>query len=115
MSNLDNQMKKGVLSIVILKIIDESDVYGYEIIQKLDKESSGFYRLKEGTLYPVLYRLEESGWIESYKVYNESEMKMPRKYYRILPLGKMALIEQIEIWAAFCDVTNSILAGGDKQ
>jgi PadR family transcriptional regulator PadR len=40
-------------------------MYGYEIIQELDVLSDGYYKLKEGTLYPVLYRLEDSGWIES--------------------------------------------------
>jgi PadR family transcriptional regulator PadR len=62
---LDNQLKKGILSIIVLKLIGDRDMYGYEIIQELDVLSDGYYKLKEGTLYPVLYRLEDSGWIES--------------------------------------------------
>lgn len=109
MPELDNQLKKGILSIIVLKLIGDRDMYGYEIIQLLDEISEGYYKLKEGTLYPVLYRLEDSGWIESYRVIPEDEKKLPRKYYRITRSGMEALKEQIDIWRYFNGITNKVL------
>ena len=60
------QLKKGVLDMVVLRLVEEKSTYGYEIIQQLEQRGEGFFNLKEGTLYPVLYRLEDSGLIESF-------------------------------------------------
>lgn len=109
MPELDNQLKKGVLSIIILKLIQRRDTYGYEIIQKLDELSGGYYKLKEGTLYPILYRLEDSGWIENYRVIEEEERRVPRKYYRITEEGKKALNGQLNLWKDFNGITNRVL------
>lgn len=109
MPELDNQLKKGTLSIIILKLISEKDMYGYEIIQLLDEVSQGYYKLKEGTLYPVLYRLEDNGLIESYSVIPKEERKVPRKYYRITPKGIEAYRDQINLWKCFYGITNKIL------
>lgn len=106
---LDNQLKKGILSIIVLKLIAERDMYGYEIIQLLDEISEGYYKLKEGTLYPILYRLEDNGWIENYRVIPEEEKKLPRKYYRITHSGITALKDQIDIWKYFNGITNKVL------
>lgn len=105
---LDNQLKKGILAIIVLKLIGDRDMYGYEIIQELDVLSDGYYKLKEGTLYPVLYRLEDSGWIESYRILQE-ERKVPRKYYKITNQGSAALKEQLDFWKYFNDKTNKVL------
>lgn len=112
MSELDNQLKKGILSIIVLKIINDKDMYGYEIIQHLDEISNGYYKLKEGTLYPILYRLEDNGWIESYRVFEEAERKVPRKYYKVTRDGSDALKKQLELWDYFDSITNSILNMG---
>lgn len=109
MPELDNQLKKGTLSIVVLNLINQKDMYGYEIIQLLDEMSEGYYKLKEGTLYPILYRLEDSGWIESYRIIPEEERKLPRKYYRITSKGKEVLEEQMELWKAYNKITNKVL------
>ena len=109
MADLDNQFKKGILAIIVLKLIGDRDMYGYEIIQQLDTLSDGYYKLKEGTLYPVLYRLEDNGWIESYRVIQEEERKVPRKYYKITSSGVKALSEQIDFWRHFNFITNKVL------
>lgn len=114
MSELDNQLKKGVLSIIVLKSINEKDMYGYEIMELLDSMSGGFYKLKEGTLYPILYRLQDNKWIESYRVFNEEERKVPRKYYKITKEGQSALQEQIDMWSNFNEITNKLLGTGGK-
>ena len=105
---LDNQLKKGVLAIMVLKLIGERDMYGYEIIHHLDELSNGYYKLKEGTLYPILYRLEDNKWIENYRVIQE-ERAIPRKYYKITDKGIQALKEQLTLWKQFTGTTNRIL------
>lgn len=112
MADLDNQLKKGILSIVVLKLIRERDMYGYEIIQELDSLSAGYYKLKEGTLYPVLYRLEDSGLVENYRVFDQEERKVPRKYYKITDEGRRSLEEQLQIWSYFDSITNKVLGMG---
>lgn len=109
MPELDNQLKKGTLTIIVLNLISNKDMYGYEIIQLLDEWSDGYYKLKEGTLYPILYRLEDSAWIESYRIIPEEERKLPRKYYRITEKGMEVLKEQLEQWKIYKKITNKVL------
>lgn len=109
MAELDNQLKKGTLAIIVLKIISEKDMYGYEIIQILDELSEGYYKVKEGTLYPILYRMEDNGWIENYRVIPEGDRKLPRKYYKITDKGIEALKEQLDLWEAYNKITNKVL------
>ena len=65
MTEVSRQLKKGVIEILILSLLSEDKMYGYQLIQELDTRSNGVFKMKEGTLYPVLYRLEDSGYIES--------------------------------------------------
>jgi len=95
---LDVQFKKGVLPILVLTLIERQDTYGYALLQALDRESGGAFRLKEGTLYPVLYRLEDQGWIESYRSDPGMERRVPRKYYRITPAGRTKKRELQHEW-----------------
>ena len=59
------QLKKGVLEMLVLKLICEKPTYGYELLSELKTSSQGRFCLKEGTLYPILYRLEDDGMIRS--------------------------------------------------
>jgi len=64
----------------------------------MEAKSDGYFSLKEGSLYPILYRLEDKGLIESYKNNFEGERKVPRKYYRITESGKDALNEMLKAY-----------------
>lgn len=77
------QMLKGILEGCILKVISLNPTYGYEILQELEKV--GFNNLSEGTIYPVLLRLEKNSWVNSF--YQTSPLGPKRKYYQINPLG----------------------------
>lgn len=109
MNILNQQLKKGVLEIVVLKIISEEDVYGYDLIKKMEQESDGYYTIKEGSLYPILYRLEDKKYIESYSKAFDGERRVPRKYYKITDAGTSALYDLIEEWHAFKLITSSML------
>lgn len=111
MSVLNQQLKKGVLEILVLKIISDDDVYGYELIKKLEQQSGSYFKIKEGSLYPIMYRLEDKGFIESYRKELEGARKVPRKYYRITIEGKAALEGMIDSWVEFTDIATKMLKG----
>lgn len=76
----ERQMKKGVLDMLVLKLLESEPRYGYQIIQELKDKSGDVFSLKDGTLYPILYRLEDDGLVVSR--WSEAVGKqVPRKYY----------------------------------
>lgn len=81
---------------LILSILQENDTYGYEIMKKLKELSSGRIIWKEGSLYPVLKKMESLKYIKSY--WNVKQFDRPRKYYKILATGVTALEESKEDW-----------------
>lgn len=109
MDALLQQLKKGSLEIVVLQCLSEGDRYGYELLTIIQERSGGYYALKEGSLYPVLYRLEEKKYIDHYqKVYSE-ERRVPRKYYRLTFEGAEALSHMKRAWAVHKNATDQIL------
>lgn len=113
MDALNKQLKKGVLEIIILKLISREEMYGYEMIKYLETESEGYYAMKEGSLYPILYRLEDKKLIESFRNESSGGRKVPRKYYRITGKGRLVLKNQLEAWKFFTGITNNILERGE--
>ncbi|MCM1088391.1 MAG: PadR family transcriptional regulator [Muribaculaceae bacterium] len=91
------QMKKGVLDMLVLKLLEEQRKYGYQLIQELQEKSGGVFCLKEGTLYPILYRLEDEQLVES-KWSEPEEKQIPRKYYVLTDKGREALPQIYQIW-----------------
>ncbi len=76
----ERQMKKGVLDMLVLRMLKTEVKYGYQIIQELREKSGEIFLLKDGTLYPILYRLEDDGLVVSR--WSEAVGKqVPRKYY----------------------------------
>ncbi|MGA2141115.1 MAG: helix-turn-helix transcriptional regulator [Brevinematales bacterium] len=88
------QLKKGVIEILILKLLSREKMYGYQLLQELDIKTGGIFKMKEGTLYPVLYRLEDNAFISSLWEEGDKNMEkrpVPRKYYKITPDGIIEL------------------------
>lgn len=93
----ERQMKKGVLEMLVLKLLEAEPKYGYQIIQEMRDKSEETFLLKDGTLYPILYRLEDDKLVIS--KWSEAEGKqVPRKYYEITEAGLKALKEIEDIW-----------------
>jgi len=96
MDNFKKQFNKGILELVVLKFLNDKDHYGYSLINEIKKQSNEMLELKDGTLYPILYRLEDRSTIESYwETSNEGRGK-PRKYYRITITGKTRYEEMLK-------------------
>lgn len=106
-NRFEQQLKKGVLDMIVLNLISRKDTYGYELLQELEKRGKGFFDLKEGTLYPVLYRMGDGGLIRSSWKTGEGRMT-PKKYYEITDTGRQRISEYREIWRAFAECVDSI-------
>ncbi|MBQ8646843.1 MAG: PadR family transcriptional regulator [Oscillospiraceae bacterium] len=96
------QLKKGILEMLVLQLIARRPSHGYELLLRLREGSSGLLTLKEGTLYPILYRLEDEGCIVSAWQNQAAEGRpMPRKVYTITPKGLDTLNAEQQVWQAF--------------
>ncbi|AKG34574.1 PadR family transcriptional regulator [Paenibacillus durus] len=113
MSDPASQLKKGVLEILVLHLLSRRNLYGYQLISELDERSDGYFKLKEGTLYPVLYRLEDSGLVESYWEQDTGKRGVRRKYYRVTAAGQAWLREMTGELALFYHSIYKIM--GDER
>jgi DNA-binding PadR family transcriptional regulator len=103
----DASLFKGVVEPIVLKLVAERAMYGYEIIKVVNERTQGAFEWKEGTLYPCLHRLESAGWIKGQ--WRESESGRQRKYYAITRKGLAATKEKTTEWAAFSTAVNALL------
>jgi PadR family transcriptional regulator PadR len=105
----DSNLKRGTLEMILLKLISERAMYGYELATTLERRAGPGFELKEGTLYPVLYRLENEGLVETR--WETLERGVPRKYYTLTEKGAAHLERLVEEWQAFTTSVERILAG----
>lgn len=108
------QLKKGVLEMLALKLICQQPTYGYELLSRLKEDSSGRFVLKEGTLYPILYRLEDEGMICSRWSQGEGRVA-PKKMYEATEAGILENIRRQSVWQEFSETVNTFLAGGNTK
>ena len=105
---IDKNLVQGSMALMLLRLLETKDMYGYEMISVLREKSENVFELKEGTLYPILHGLEENGFIISY--WDETTAKK-RKYYAITEKGKKQLKEKKEEWKIFSNGINHVLGG----
>jgi transcriptional regulator len=91
--------KKGSTDLLILALVDEQDLHGYEIGRRIEERSAGAISFTLASLYETLYRLEERGWIRGRWVERAGERR--RRCYRITAAGRRVLTTQREDWARF--------------
>lgn len=104
----ERQLKKGVLEILVLELLSKEKMYGYQLIQKLQEHSHKMFTLKEGTLYPILYRLEDDGMVIS-EWSIPSGKEVSKKYYMITERGMSLLTELKDLWRSFSNEVSKIL------
>lgn len=101
------ELSKGSTSLLVLSVLEQEDMYGYQIIKELETKSKEIFCLKEGTLYPILHALEKDGFLTSY--WQDSPNARSRKYYKITENGKKELSEQKEEWNLFSTAVNQVI------
>lgn len=104
---MDRELKRGTLEMLILRLLHEKDLYGYEIVTTLTERTGGGITMKEGTLYPVLYRMDDAGFVEPY--WETQDRAVPRKYYRITESGKTHLQGLEQQWWNFARAVSNII------
>ena len=106
---IDKNLIGGSSILLVLSLLNKTDMYGYEIIKELELRSDKTFQFKEGTLYPVLHKLENDGFVISYM--EKAETGRERKYYQITKKGKKQLTEEKEKWEVFSLSVNKIIGG----
>ncbi len=107
-ANWQAQVKKGILSFIVLKILSTKEFYGYELIAEVKQSSR--YEIAEGTLYPLLDRLKRDRLVTSQWI--EQPTGLPRKYYYITNDGESTLKKMNEHWL---DITTSINSISERK
>ena len=100
------QLLRGVLDLCLLAVIDEGPAYGYEMTKRL--RARGLAIVGEGSIYPLLGRLERDGLVETYRA--ASNGGPPRKYYRLSAEGQRALEVGVSEWRESRDAVDAVLA-----
>lgn len=107
---IDKSLQTGSTTMLLLKLLEEGDMYGYQMIEQLQQRSNQVFTLKAGTLYPLLHGLEEQGLLASYEQTAETGRK--RKYYSLTKEGRKLLMAKEQEWNTFVDAINQVLKGG---
>lgn len=106
---IDKSMIQGSMSILVLRLLSEKDMYGYEITDTLKNRSNDVFSLKAGSLYPLLHTMESNGYVNSYE--SDSAGKR-RKYYHLTKDGEKYLQNKKEEWKEYQAAMTSILTLG---
>ena len=101
------ELMKGNVDSLLLCLIGQQPMYGYQIIKELEKKSQGYFKFKEGTLYPALHRLERNGLIQG--DWQALPSGQQRKYYHITDKGLSILVEKRSQWLDFLSAMNLII------
>ena len=108
------QLKKGVLEMLVLRLICCKPTYGYELLTSLREKSGGRFVLKEGTLYPILYRLEDEGMIRAKWSQGEGRVA-PKKIYEATEAGVLENIRRMSLWKEFTETVNGFLEEAQRD
>lgn len=107
---ISSDVIRGHIDTIILKLLKEKDMYGYEFVSVIKERSNNLFNIKEATLYSVLQRLESKDLISSYL--GEKSHGRKRRYYQMTSLGKAYLKEMIKEWGLLKNIMHNML--GDE-
>src|SRR5215469_13893791 len=105
--SIERELKRGSLELIVLHLIAQGEAYGYEIVTKLTEQTNGALEITDGTMYPVLYRLERAGFVAVR--WETPERGVPRNYYRLTAAGREELERVTEEWTSFTKAMTRLL------
>jgi PadR family transcriptional regulator PadR len=111
--SIERELRRGSLELIVMHLLAPGEAYGYEIASKLATETGGAIEVTDGTLYPVLYRLEKAGSVTVR--WETPERGVPRKYYRLTDSGREELARLTREWTTFADAMSKLLARREKE
>ena len=103
----DRELKKGSAELLILSLLDAEPRHGYELSTLIERRSGGALVFHVDSLYPLLYRLEERGWIAGRWVEQAGERR--RRFYRVTAEGRRALAHRRHAWIGFVEAVRLVL------
>ncbi len=104
------ELLKGSTESLLLAVLEEGPLYGYQIAREMEQRSSGYFRFKEGTLYPALHRLEKAGMLDG--MWEAAPSGQQRRYYHITTSGLEALARMMDEWRSFSRAVNLVIDPG---
>ena len=108
---LDRELKKGSAELIILSIVETHARHGYEISRQIETRSGGQIKFHVASLYPLLYRLEERGWLKGRWVEKQGERR--RRFYNLTDEGRLVLDQQRDTWKNFVHAMGLITGVGN--
>ena len=108
--SIARELRRGSLELIVLHLLEPGEAYGYEIVTKLTRETDGALEVTDGTLYPVLYRLERAGFVTVR--WDTPGRGVPRKYYQLTDAGRLELAALTTEWFAFADAMARLIGPG---
>lgn len=109
LKGLDRELKKGSAELLILSVLEARPRHGYELSALITARSGGRLVFHIDSLYPLLYRLEERGWVKGLWVEKAGERR--RRYYRLTSDGRKVLARQRSTWEGFVDAVRQVIGG----
>jgi PadR family transcriptional regulator PadR len=107
---LDRELKRGAAELLILSLLDARPRHGYDLSKLIETRSGGQLKFHIDSLYPLLYRLEERGWIKGTWVEKPDERR--RRFYKVTAEGRRMLVQQRQTWESFVEAVRRV-TGGD--
>lgn len=107
---MERELKRGSLELIVLHLLSGREAYGYDIVTTVSDRTHGALQITDGTLYPVLYRLERAGLVDVR--WDTPTRGVPRKYYRLTKAGRTELSTMKEEWTTFATAMASLLDDG---
>lgn len=95
---VERELMRGAGPLAVLKLLQRGEMYGYELVEALDRQTNGVLDMGQSTLYPMLYNLEAKGFIRA--VWREADTGRKRKYYCLTGWGRKRLRSETEQWRA---------------
>ena len=109
---IERELRRGSLELAILHLLSGGEAYGYEIVSKLTARTNGALEITDGTLYPVLYRLERAGFVTIR--WETPGRGVPRKYYDLTPAGRDELARLTREWTTFAKAMADLLRSEEE-
>jgi DNA-binding PadR family transcriptional regulator len=107
MERNNKSLMAGSTALMVMHLLSEKDMYGYEIVRELEHRSENVFSLKEGTLYPVLHGLEKEGYAASYA--EQADTGKQRKYYTLTKKGIGMLVQKKAEWKRYSKGVNTVI------
>jgi PadR family transcriptional regulator PadR len=105
--NYDREFLTGTVGVLILGLLNEREMYGYELLREAERRSASAFQLKEGTLYPALHQMERSGLLKGR--WRDSDNGRSRKYYSLTARGRRQAQSKLRQWLQISAAMRSIL------